>query len=355
MKTLLKKLLPASVADWLRRSRANIDNGLYPFFAHHGWLSSLYYTLFSSQFRREHKAVLQGRLHYRHSLNQIRQSSILLRRNTHRLEKGLIMQPRRPVFAEDYIAETVACYQKCLASEELCRDELKWASDVLHSYFDVCQDTPVIAEAREKFTRLTHKIDDSQAASLPYAVTERPLADITPDQLLTLFRQRRSIRWFEPQAVNPELIRQAVDMASLAPSACNRQPFEFQLTTNPERATKLAKIAIGTAGFADNIPALIAVVGDLSAYPAERDRHVIYIDAALAAMQLMLALETLGLSSCPLNWPDIESCERRLAEQLALPYHQRPVMLIAVGHAKADGYIPYSQKKNHRLLLKEID
>jgi hypothetical protein len=58
------------------------------------------------------------------------------------------------------------------------------------------------------------------------------------------------------------------------------------------KASEVAATAMGTAGFSNNIPALIAVVGDLSAYPAERDRHVIYIDGGLATMQLMLAFET---------------------------------------------------------------
>jgi len=31
----------------------------------------------------------------------------------------------------------------------------------------------------------------------------------------------------------------------------------------------------------------------------------------LAAMQLMLAFETLGLSTCSINWPDIEIAEKK--------------------------------------------
>jgi len=65
----------------------------------------------------------------------------------------------------------------------------------------------------------------------------------------------------------------------------------------------------------------------------------------------MLALETLGLSSCPINWPDIESRERKIAKRLGLGAHERVVMLIATGYAMAEGGVPFSQKKCAELLL----
>jgi nitroreductase len=151
-----------------------------------------------------------------------------------------------------------------------------------------------------------------------------------------------------------EEIERAVKAASLAPSACNRQPFRFYTTIDTDKASEIAQCALGTAGFSQNIPSIIAVVGDLSSYPSEQDRHVIYIDGALAAMQLMLALETLGISSCPINWPDIEDRERLLSKKLSLSYYERPIMLIAIGYADPEGGIPYSQKKTETEIIKII-
>ena len=102
---------------------------------------------------------------------------------------------------------------------------------------------------------------------------------------------------------------------------------------------------MGTAGFSDNFQCLIVIVGDLSAYPFEKDRHIIYIDSALAAMQLQLALETQGLGSCTINWPDIERHEKLMAHELNLTAYQRPTMLIAVGYPDPEALIPFSAKK----------
>lgn len=320
-------------------------------FASNRWLASLYYFLFSAEFRREMHSVLSGRVAYRSSLAKIGRSSALLRRNIHRLEKGLIMQPRRAIFASDYIIETVVVYVKAVQTATLCEAELKWATDVLTEYFSVVQDNAVIAKARAMFNSASKPV--TATTSIPYAHQTLPFAAVSFADLSALFIRRRSVRWYQQKTVEPELIRQAVNVASLAPSACNRQPYRFDLLSLPADAAKVARLAMGTTGFADQIPSLIAVIGDLSCYPAERDRHVIYIDASLASMQLMLALETLGLSTCPINWPDIEQREQAIATELALEPYERVVMLMAIGYADPVGGIPYSQKKTDELLLRQ--
>jgi len=316
-----------------------------------------FYNLISTGFSREQKAVLAGRIAYQQGLERLGRSSALLRRNIHRLEKGLIMRPRRTRFAEDYIGETLTVYQRAVQQQSLCADELKWATDVLKQYFDVVEDSAPIAEARRLFISAVQNVTLSTPQSeafVPYAASQLPEIAISFDQLELLYRRRRSVRWFLPKEVPESLIRQAVDAASLAPSACNRQPYRFDLLSCSRDAAYVANLAMGTTGFAEQIPCLLAVIGDLSCYPAERDRHVIYIDASLASMQLMLALETLGLSSCPINWPDIEVRERKMATTLGLAPYERVVMLIAIGYADPEGGIPYSQKKKEGLLLREV-
>lgn len=349
---MIKKLLPVSVKRPLKRLADTLNVYVIRLFACNGFLSSFYYTFFSNQFYREHKAVLQGRLAYKKSLTDIGESCVLLRRNIHRLEKGLIMQPRREVFAEAYIGETVNCYVDAVKSQLLCAQERKWATDVLTDFFRVTGSSTVLDKARQTFAAVALTTD---GASVPYPHQQLPAAPLNYDAIVQLFKRRRSVRWYQQKAVDMALIRQAANAASLAPSACNRQPYRFYVTLDPAKATELAQCAMGTVGFADNLPALVAIVGDLSAYPAERDRHVIYIDASLAAMQFMLACETLGLSTCPINWPDIESREQLLSAKLGLAYHERTVMLMAVGYAQAEGGIPYSQKKTDSLLIKEVN
>ncbi|MFC4656846.1 nitroreductase family protein [Rheinheimera marina] len=356
--------MPASFKQWLKQCIEHVSLFWAGLLAWSAFSASLFY-LFSPAFRREQRSVLAGRLAYQQQLHQLGQSSALLRRNIHRLEKGLIMQPRRASFASDYIMETVGTFQRAVQQKSICAAELKWAADVLNFYFDVVTDTAEIAKARSLFGQAWQQLCEDQAeqgcatvgagsGSVPYPASALPDCPIEFADLHTLYQRRRSVRWFTQQQVDPALVRQAVNAASLAPSACNRQPYRFDLLTRPADAAKVADLAMGTTGFARQIPSLIAVIGDLSCYPAERDRHVIYIDASLATMQLMLALETLGLSTCPINWPDIESREKAIAQTLGLEPYQRVVMLLAIGYADPQGGIAFSQKKTDALLVREV-
>lgn len=317
-------------------------------------MASLYYCLFSRSFDREHLAVLKGRVAYVRALNLIEQSSPLLRRNIHRLEKGLIMRPRRNVFGEAFILETVRCYKRAKSREEYSEGELKWAKDVLDEYFQIVEATRIIGKARHEYQSLSSEGEQSNVTLSdpfkPYLLSACPQSSISFDQLGTLFLRRRSVRWYQQKSVPDDLIQKAINVAALAPSACNRQPYRFVVANDPDAASKIAQCAGGTTGFAHQIPAIIVVIGDLSAYPKERDRHLIYVDASLASMQFMLAAETLGLSTCPINWPDVDRSEEKLQKILQLPSHERVIMLISIGYGDLEGGIAYSQKKQDAMI-----
>lgn len=355
MKSLIKKLFPAALIELINSCRIKSKAILAIYMGKSRLTSALYYLIVDRQYYREQQATLAGKNSYSVNNGISTKSSALLRRNTHRLEKGLIMQPRKPIFAEGYIGETVDCFALCLHNNAIAVAELKWAQDVLAHYFNVVSLTPVIEKAKAAFELLPLASNDATPLCIPYAFSQKNVSTIDTESLHLLFKQRRSVRWFQDKIVDSKLIEQAVEMASQAPSACNRQPFQFYTFTDPANAAKIAAIPMGTKGFAENIPALIVIVGDLSAYPKERDRHVIYIDGGLVAMQLMLAFESLGLSTCPINWPDIEIYEKQMDKALRLEKHQRPIMLMAVGYGDNCGGIPYSQKKNAEQLIKEMD
>lgn len=303
-------------------------------------VSTSLYVASIGRFSREHRAVVRGRV--KHLASTQGAHDPRLRRAIHRLEKGLVMRPRSASFAADYIGETVAVFDRALRSVDHDAAELCWASAVLHEYFSVVTDTPPIAAARAQFHSL--RAPNAAPRSAPFAREAIQTSGVGFDAFLALCRQRRSVRWFLPEAVPRALVERALEAALQAPSACNRQPFSFRFFEAPV-AGRIASIAMGTTGYAQQIPALLVLVGDWSNFQHERDRHLPYIDGALAAMQLMLALETLGLGSCPINWPDVEALERRMERELALPPWMRPVMLIALGYPDPTGGIAFSAKK----------
>jgi nitroreductase len=354
MKSVLRKFLSEQVKLDIRAYMQKLNFAFARLFSGNAFLASMYYAIFSRQFRREQLAVLRGKVDYERYLAQTRSSCPLLRRNIHRLEKGLIMRPRRSVFAQDYLQETVQQYQNCIRLGTLDSRELKWATDVLTEYFSVVDVTTPMVNHAEAMFKACRTAPESAPFMQPYQYQQIEKSSITFPELQQFIRQRRSVRWYQDKQVAESLLVEAIELAASAPSACNRQPFFFDYSCDPTVASELAGLAMGTTGFAQNIQAIVVVTGDLSCYPAERDRHVIYIDGALAAMQFMLACEALGLSTCPINWPDIEMNEVKMQQRLSLPVYQRPIMLVAVGYADATGGIPYSQKKSAALLMRRV-
>ena len=158
-----------------------LDRFLLPLTSRSGLGASAHYLFLSRQFRREHRAVLAGRLAYERSLDAPLRSSPLLRRNVHRLEKGLVMRPRQAVFAEDYVEETVAELCRLRAMGGLDPIEEKWATDVLAEYFRVVADTPSISRARARFEKLEPRIGtELEASSTPRPRAHARLCPVSP-------------------------------------------------------------------------------------------------------------------------------------------------------------------------------
>ncbi|MCH8566878.1 MAG: nitroreductase family protein [Balneolales bacterium] len=334
------------------------NNILLPVVRRHPKLADLYYFLFSSDFSREHQKVLEGKFMHLQALKENKPNSFHLRRQVHRIEKGLIMKNRRSVFALDYIGDTVHNYKKLSEFGDYTgqpdTELLKWASSVLQTYFNSTDTTnSVIAEAYKKFQSTKHKVEVQlkPVDYVPYKRAQTIKSNITYEDFLALTRQRRSVRYFLDKEVPYDLIQKACLAAAYSPSACNRQPFEFRIFTDQDMKNKVGAIPMGIRPFFENIPVLIVLVGKLSAYASERDRHVIYLDGGLASMSFILALETLGLSSLTINWPDIEYLENKMDQLLKVKPDERPMMLIGLGYADPEGGIPYSQKKTTDQLL----
>ncbi|MFT6399223.1 MAG: nitroreductase [Bradymonadia bacterium] len=312
-------------------------------------LADLYYAIFDRSFAREHRGVLHGTRRYHELHQQGAANRFQLRRNTHRLEKGLLMKPRRDVFAIGYLQEMMDAYELGLASIGAGGDseEIRWSHDVLTEYFSVCGPNEVVDVQRARFEALPPiSRPADEPASVPY---QRDLDGPLPvefEAFQKLAKRRRSVRWFLDTPVPRELVDQAIVAAAEAPSACNRQPFHFRVFDDPELVQTVSTLPMGTKGFAHNFPMIVVVVGQLRAYFKPRDRHLIYIDGSLASMSFMFALETLGLSSCPINWPDIPAREKQMAKQLNLEPDQRPIMLIAIGYPDPDGAVAFSHKQS---------
>ena len=76
-------------------------------------------------------------------------------------------------------------------------------------------------------------------------------------EFMDVIKKRRSIRKYKKDPVPKEIILKVLEAARLAPSAGNRQPWDFIVVTNPDTKKKL-----GLSSWAEEAPILIIGCGD---------------------------------------------------------------------------------------------
>jgi coenzyme F420-0:L-glutamate ligase/coenzyme F420-1:gamma-L-glutamate ligase len=174
---------------------------------------------------------------------------------------------------------------------------------------------------------------------------------------------RRSIRRYTKQVVDRATIDTALEAATHAPSAHNRQPWRFAVVTSPEAKARLA-FAMGERLRADRLadgdspdvvevdvsrsyaritaaPVAILVcltLSDMDQYPDARRGDAEQIMAAqgvAAAIQnLLLAAHALGLGTSWMCAPLFAPDEARIA--LDLPDDWEPQALVTLGYPAAE-------------------
>ncbi len=307
------------------------------------FIRKIHYALFSNTFDHEMEMYVCARHQYLQSREK-NENTVLLRRYLHGIEKGLMTEPRKPVFALDYIDEAIDIYLR-LPEDPDNKALVKWSNDVLTLYFNSVSTHPVVEAARKKFNQKVYP-KESHGSQTPYRISEELLLRNEAVDFERLVRTRKSVRWFEENRVpEREKIDKAIELAALAPSSCNRQPFQFRIFDSKDLVDKIMQLAPGTRGFNEHTPMVIVVMGRMDVSPSPADRHLMYIDASLASMNLMNAMHSMGIGSCAINWPDMDKIEKPLRRLIGMETYVRPIMLIAAGYPRHNSMVACSTRK----------
>ena len=141
---------------------------------------------------------------------------------------------------------------------------------------------------------------------------------------------RVSVRQFEDKEVEKGLIVKILRAAMAAPSAVNQQPWEFFVTADKEITAKLSAVH-PYATPAKNAPVVIIPCYRTNNLPAP---DMVQIDMALAAENILLEAEELGLGAVMLGIAPDEERMKAVEKILNLPENFRAFTLIPVGYPK---------------------
>ncbi len=144
---------------------------------------------------------------------------------------------------------------------------------------------------------------------------------------------RYSCRAYKPDDVDDALIRDCLQCALLAPSACNKQPWKFYVVKGGKKA-EIAKHTqlFGANGFTDSAPALIVVTAKPSlvdkAADKIKDQDFSANDLGFAVGHLCLRATELGLGTCIIGWLQAN----KIAKLLPLTAGEKVRLIVSIGY-----------------------
>ena len=188
-----------------------------------------------------------------------------------------------------------------------------------------------------------------------------------------LLDKRRSVREISDRPVDEQVIHHIIQTASTAPSGAHKQPWTFCVVSNPEVKKQIREAAekeeydsyngrmserwlkdlepIGTdwhKPFIENAPYLIIVFKKVYEMSEGEKANNYYVNESvgIACGMLISAIHNAGLvtlthTPSPMNF---------LTEVLNRPSNERPFLLLPVGHAIDEVYVPDLERKS----LKEM-
>ena len=143
-----------------------------------------------------------------------------------------------------------------------------------------------------------------------------------------IIQDRRSIRKYQSgKSVTKEQLKQLLEAAMLAPSACNSRPWEFIAVTKRETLNEIVRIH-EYAHMCETAAAAIIIV----ATPQKGDPEGYFPqDCGAATQNILLEAVSMGLGSC---WCGVYPREKRVEtfrKLFNIPASKIPMNVIAIG------------------------
>lgn len=263
---------------------------------------------------------------YSSSFHRSRKKSIAL--NIHSIEKGLSTK------AEEFRTEFGKNKIKELEDDiELVGDSYyeSWGRELLRVYDGVNKEGH-LSDRESDIGSI--KIEENDYVNMPYQ-----------DMMST----RHSCRYFKNQTVDSMVLIKAMDVARLSPSACNRQAVHIYAVRDKETIKKLSKIQNGHKG-SENAPCWLIVTGNLSMYGGSELKMAL-VDCGIFTMNLLLALNTVGLECCCLHGCMRQNKENMIKKICGIPKNEMISNFVMTGYGDYESRSPVSKRKPGDMLI----
>lgn len=173
------------------------------------------------------------------------------------------------------------------------------------------------------------------------------------ENLLTVIKERRSIRKYKPEPVPIESVMKVLEAARWAPSGRNSQPWEFIVVRDKDKLRQVADRLIEyserlratapgytRADYLRDATTFIIVCADprfKAAYPpgqfSEQNERILIQSVSAAVSNILLAACSLGLGAVWISGAGQSITEQQLKEALKIPQGLQIMCCVALGYS----------------------
>jgi nitroreductase len=251
----------------------------------------------------------------------------------HTIEKGLSLPNPKPLFGQDKVRFVMTALSRYDLRHSPVPAHMSLGALEAYVNFHARQGVadPLLDEITAYLNTWEVRLPRPwRGGTRDYSFDAQPASD-----LQQLMASRSSIRTLRPAPIDPDRIVEAISLAQLAPSQCNRQSTRVHTYQDPARIQELLVLQGGSRGFADHVGNLFVVSSEICAWGGPGQRNQAYVDGALFAMCLMFACRSMGWGACPLNLAIDHRTESAIRRAGGIPAGERLIMMIAFGEPTA--------------------
>lgn len=216
------------------------------------------------------------------------------------------------------------------------------------------------ADIERKFKALTQQLNPNLVEDTKkslnggaHIVSQKELLYGKKFDLQSFLQSRHSIRMYENQPLKQVDIEKAVELANMAPSACNRQPSKVYFTSERETVSRVDELITGSSGFKGETPNYMIVTTDRACFMNE-EQYQWYINGGIYLSYLTLGLHSLGIGSCIMQWKAFYKTETELKKVMGISAHEAIIAVVGCGYYQGDTKCIYAQRRAVRDTLRII-
>lgn len=309
------------------------------------WKANLNYRI---TFWKTYYYDLQRYLEYADGNHKVSKNILLgsIIRRYHSLEKGLTMPEMKLGFGID-VAKRLITDCILFISEFGKEDEqLRHAIAVVQEYklYHEAQGFKLDNSILSLISSLQDQIAEEVSPSHQRLISKAEYFRESESSFLKFSNSRLSVRHYSDIVIPENLIIDAIELSTNAPSACNRQAWRTYLYVNRDQIQQILKVQGGNRGFGHLADKLVIITSEVGVFTGISERNQAFIDGGIFAMNLLYALHYKRIAACILNCSATPEKDLKLRELTGIKNSEVFIAMISCGNVPEQFKVPLSKR-----------